>query len=209
MSTRALANETQAIPDRVALLEREELNPEELQSTKRSLRNLEVLLSWSWLVPLAALGPVMALKIRDWRDLGRWWGLPLFFAGLATLGLNLILRASRGALFANVLMEIGSPDSIQYEVTSAVIQSAATQALRLMMIHGLIIAILGVGGWFLLTRSGRRSVNAGEHSTSLGAAQDEPVDDRTPAVRPPPPLPPLSSRETDEEDPGPPSGIFD
>ncbi len=208
MSTRALADETRSIPDRVSLLERQAINLEQLQSAKRSLRNLKALLTWFWLVPLAALGPVMALKIRDWRDLGRWWGLPLFFAGVATIGLNLILRATRGAFFADLLLELGSTDSLQYELAAAVVQSAATQSLRLMISHALIIAIIGAGGWFLLTRSGRISGNVDEYTASLEGARDDPVENSINADYSPPPLPPLTPRDPDEEEADPPSGIF-
>jgi hypothetical protein len=75
-ATRALALETAGIPDRVPLLGAAADDVRELQSMKQSLRGLRVSLAWSWLVPLAALGPIMALKIRGRDDLGRWWGNP-------------------------------------------------------------------------------------------------------------------------------------
>lgn len=208
MSTRELANETQAIPDQVMLLEGASLDHTELQSTKRSLRSLEVVLGWSWLVPLAALGPIMAFKVRDLRDLGRWWGVPLFFSGVAAILLFVVFWASRGEMFADLLLELGAPDSIQYEVAAVLLQGAVSQALRLMVIHALLITIVGLVGWFILTRR-RGGVELHiDRGGSFSNDTEAPGDESQFMGGSPPPLPPLESSELDDSEDGPPSGIF-
>jgi hypothetical protein len=205
-ATRALARETTAVPDRVPILGAGTDDLREFQSIKQSLRGFRVSLAWSWLVPLAALGPIMALKIRGKDDLGRWWGMPLFFAGMTSLVLTLILRSSRSSFIDNLLNEAGPPGSVQYELVEVIVQSAANQALRLMLVHALMIAFIGLSSWFILTRlwSGRTAAvpeAKGEISEPLSGQGRE-----TPAS--PPPLPPLDSEPQDEQVDGPPSGIF-
>jgi hypothetical protein len=209
LATRALANETEKMPDRTALINQAEFNFQELQSAKATLRRLEALLLWSWLVSVAALGPIMALKVRGLPGLGRWWGLPLFFSGVVALILNLIWRASREAWVNDLIAGLGSPDTVQYALAAAVVQSAVGQALRLMIIHAFIIMLIGAFAWFLLVRV--KSTKPGRISgTNARAIESEEESDLgLPSFeQSPPPVPPIELRETDEQDEGPPSGIF-
>jgi hypothetical protein len=209
LATRALANETQTLPDRVSLVNQLEISSQELQSTKTTLRRLQALLLWSWLVPAAALGLIMALKIRGLPELGRWWGLPLFFSGVAALILNLIWRASRDAMVDDLLAGLGSADTVQHALVAAVVQSAVGQALRLMIIRVLIIMLIGASAWFFLARAKRAKQVGGSSANVMASEIKEESDlELTSLDQAPPPVPPIDYRETDEQDEGPPSGIF-
>jgi hypothetical protein len=202
LAIRTLARETAAIPDHVPVLGSGSTDLQELQSMKQSLRSLRVFMTWSWLLPVAALGPIMALKIRSTDDIGQWWGLPLFFSGLTTLFFNLVLRGSRDEILSDVLRDVGSPESIPYQLIAGTIQSVANQALRLMLFHAVMLAIVGFGSWMILARIRKTS------TSSAGKIQDEvyeaQVESRRDTPGSPPPIPPIDSKH----DEGPPSGIF-
>lgn len=211
LATRALAKETQSIPDRVSPLAQSAVDHQQMNSTKATLIRLRTLLSVMWMLPAAALGLIMALKIRNGPDLGRWWGLPIFFAGTAALLLNLILRASRGDLLRGLEADLGAPGSVQYELAGTVLQGAVGQALGLMLVHALLIVLVGAGVWYLLARRGRDkslvrfALDPGEEASSVHSVE------KTGASQSPPSVPPLDSQAEagqggDEE--GTPSGIF-
>lgn len=210
-ATRNLANETSALPDRVPLVEREALNLPQLQSAKVTLRVIRALLAWSWLVPLAALGLIMALKVRSAYDLGRWWGIPLLLSGAATFILNMILRATRGRVLGVVLREVGAPETARYGAIDLFLKGAASLTLRLMLLHALILSAAGAIIWLIFVWRARRrsdrlnemasgSIRPLESDERAGVAQQE--------IESPPPLPPFDKNDETQADGDPPSGIF-
>ncbi|MDF1498863.1 MAG: hypothetical protein P1P76_00090 [Anaerolineales bacterium] len=207
-ATRELSQGAAGIPDRVSLLERDSLDLRDLQALKQSLLSTQAFLAWSWLVPLAALGPIMALKIRRLNDLGRWWGLPILLSGGMTFLLNLILRGSRASMINRVLLGLGPLESVQHDLAKALLQSAADQALRLMFVHAIVIAAAGAGIWVLFAR--RKKVKTVRVSESRPDSADiaKIVAENGGGDRTPPPVPPLSATGDEDHSEGPPSGIF-
>lgn len=64
---------------------------DDLLQIKRTLRSIRLGAGWAIALPLILLGLVMAMVIRSWRALLRWWGFPLFASGLLTSGLAIAL----------------------------------------------------------------------------------------------------------------------
>lgn len=206
LATRALATETSGIPDRMPLFGRAELNVEEMIALKQSLRTNKALLMWSWLVPLALLGPLMAIKARSRGDLGRWWGIPLAASGVFTVLLNLVLRGNRADVIQNALQDTGPPGSPQYTILDVLLQGAADLIVRLMLLHALALLFAGAAVWFFLRRprEPKNEVSAMDRQDENGL--EGPSAESPP--RSPPPVPPLEDRATGDSSNGPPSGIF-
>lgn len=209
LATRSLAAETSRMPDRIDLIGLGSVSLQELLTVKNSLRRTQALLAWSWLVPMAALGPIMAFKVRDVEDLGRWWGAPLFFTGVSTLLLNLVFRGFRPALIEQILSGEAVADPIQFEVIAPILDGVMAQVLRLMLLHALLLALVGAGAWFMATR--RRRIPDKGSSAAGGSAELEPQGFTVEGERQepsPPPIPSMGTPEDDEQEGGPPSGIF-
>lgn len=58
--------------------------PEEIAELKSEVRSLRALSQAGWLLPLSMLGLIVAVAVRSWSALLRWWGGPLLAAGLIT-----------------------------------------------------------------------------------------------------------------------------
>jgi hypothetical protein len=210
LATRLLAAETSGMPDRISLIDQGSINLQEMQVVKNSLRRTRALLAWSWLVPIAALGPIMALKVRSLEDLGRWWGVPLFFTGISTLILNLVFRGSQATMVNQFLADAGAPGSIQFELLAPLFEGAIGRVLRLMLFHALIVAFVGAGAWIGFAR--RRREDGGQFDPKedgpVDTGRQEPLQASDRGAGTPPPIPPIDDDETESQDGGPPSGIF-
>jgi hypothetical protein len=66
-----------------------------LTAFKRGLRFLRELSDVGWMLPTSLLGLIVALAVRSWPALLRWWGAPLSGAGLSSF---ITLFISRGII---------------------------------------------------------------------------------------------------------------
>jgi hypothetical protein len=66
-----------------------------LNQFKRGLRFLRELSDVGWMLPTSLLGLIVALAVRSWAALLRWWGAPLSGAGLSSF---ITLFISRGII---------------------------------------------------------------------------------------------------------------
>jgi len=66
-----------------------------LTTFKRGLRFLRELSDVGWMLPISLLGLIVALAVRSWPALLRWWGAPLSGAGLSSF---ITLFISRGII---------------------------------------------------------------------------------------------------------------
>jgi hypothetical protein len=66
-----------------------------LTAFKRGLRFLRELSDVGWMLPTSMLGLIVALAVRSWPALLRWWGAPLSGAGLSSF---ITLFISRGII---------------------------------------------------------------------------------------------------------------
>ena len=58
--------------------------PQELIEFKNSMRTLRALSRAGWLLPLSMLGLIVAVAVRSWDQLLRWWGGSVLAAGIGT-----------------------------------------------------------------------------------------------------------------------------
>lgn len=65
-------------------------DPAGIMAFKEQIRMVRVLAQWGWILPLSLLGLIMALVIRSWRSLSRWWGIPLLLGGLLSFLLLIV-----------------------------------------------------------------------------------------------------------------------
>ncbi|GMR11256.1 MAG: hypothetical protein BMS9Abin28_2084 [Anaerolineae bacterium] len=59
-------------------------SPQELMEFKRGLRMLRAFSRAGWLLPLSMLGLIVAVAVRSWPQLLRWWGGSILAAGVGT-----------------------------------------------------------------------------------------------------------------------------
>lgn len=84
----ALKTEVQAIPDSLPSSEVTRSGPySDLQDARRLLATIKLLSNWLWLLPASLLGLIVALVVRSWTGLFRWWGIPLLVGGLLSIAL--------------------------------------------------------------------------------------------------------------------------
>jgi hypothetical protein len=61
-----------------------DLSPQELVEFKNNMRTLRALSRAGWLLPLSMLGLIVAVAVRSWPQLLRWWGGSALAAGVGT-----------------------------------------------------------------------------------------------------------------------------
>lgn len=133
----------------------EKADPEILKF-KEDLRLARALARWSWLLPPALLGIIMALAIRSWRGMAWWWGLPLILGGLLTLVAPVGVRLASRAVVGGVASGPGLPPIVA-DIFRAVAEGWVTSALRVVGVHGGIILFAGSGLFAFGLWQGRRT----------------------------------------------------
>lgn len=199
-----VASSMREMPNELRLLDGAAPRGQDVSAMKANLRLLRVLLRWSWFLPVSLLGVIMALAIRSWRSLGRWWGIPLFLGGGLTLFFLVILSSAREALLAGVLGDLGAAGEIVMALAEAAMIGVLAAVTRVAAVQGAIVAATGLLLWVLTAWiSAARARRAGVvEAPAPPASEPKPV----PPGQQPPPLPPL---EQDNQDSGePPTGIF-
>jgi hypothetical protein len=105
----------------------------DLQQTKSLLVSVRLLATWLWLVPASLLGLIVALVVRSWRALFRWWGIPLLAGGLVGIALAALgaTLGSRWLDFQLASMAGSVPAALQGAISGIATQGyqAAVRAL--------------------------------------------------------------------------------
>jgi hypothetical protein len=116
---------------------------EDALAFKEQLRTLRVLTRSGWLLAMSLLGLVMAVAIRSWGRLGRWWGTSLIAAGVLTMMLGLAL----GGMVARALAQTdpGSQDPAGVaRLLPALVAAIADGILGRVVIAAIVAALAGV-----------------------------------------------------------------
>jgi hypothetical protein len=153
----------------------------DLTELKARIRLARALARWAWMIPASILGVIMALAIRSWPGLARWWGIPLGVAGVFSLLPIPFAKAFEGRLLRELGAGEALPPVVKDTLTStaggirvAVLQALAAQAILLVLLG----AGLAVAGW-LLDRRGlnRRSMKVDSAGLDFppGLAEQFPV----------------------------------
>ena len=127
---------------------------------KRGLRFLRELSDVGWMLPTSLLGLIVALAVRSWPALLRWWGAPLLGSGLSSF---LTLFASRA-----VIQQARNSEGLQAlsgGFFEPILQSVITRLLDTVggLIFGMALLLTIVGLALLLVGLllGRRAKRAG------------------------------------------------
>jgi hypothetical protein len=87
----------QDLPDQVSLFPR-------FDNLMKFIRTARIILTWSPLLPLVFLGLTTLLAVRTWRNLLKWWGYPILFAGAGTLIVSLLVSPAVSALLRMLIL---------------------------------------------------------------------------------------------------------
>ncbi|MCK4962454.1 MAG: hypothetical protein KAS19_08200, partial [Anaerolineales bacterium] len=93
----------------------------EIATMKEWIRLARALSLSIWLLPIALLGLIMALVIRSWSALGRWWGIPLLIGGVFALMIVPLVSAVGEIFIAQQLSDLQHEANAAYELLVIVI----------------------------------------------------------------------------------------
>ena len=155
-----------------------------------------------WLLPIALLGLIMALVVRSWSDLGRWWGIPLLIGGVFTLLVPLMSSLGEGFIVRQ-LSDLRHESNAADEIVGIVINGLREAILGGLLFHAVLFSGIGltllVGGWLASRRTS--SIKLGQPGSGMESTATS-EDVYPPPVSPPPFVTPMPEDETVTEDEG-------
>ncbi len=181
------------LPGTIPLIE-PDAAPEDMLALKEQLRFYRAITLWGWMLPLSLLGLIMAFAIRQWRDFGRWWGLPLLLGGVGTFFLAMLLGAGREDLVSTWAGSV-APGTIFQDLVRDILEALYTAGLRPLWLQSAVIIALALLLWWISRRSRSKGASAPAESPRTQQVDTKILE---------PEIPDLEDEETGE----PPSGIF-
>lgn len=199
MATQGLIEEARALPPTIDLLGQDPAqSPQDLagaMALKEQLRLMRALARWGWLLPLSFLGIIMALVVRSFRGLTRWWGIPLLIGGLLSVVVVFVASGLAQRLVAQALGD-GLPEEL-VRLLRSILDGLRDRILGRMLVQSVVVALGAVLLLFLGYLLGRRKAAP----SALAQASAAPRSAGSPVSTPRPALKPPSDRET-------PTGMF-
>ena len=119
----------ESLPVRLPIVDRDFMDAGNLMQVKEQVRLVRFVARWGILVSLSLLGVIMALAVRSWRGLARWWGIPLFLGGLIAFLPVLTGGAFLRQLMAQVTSGVGRIPALT-ELAEALTEALGTTVLR-------------------------------------------------------------------------------
>jgi hypothetical protein len=159
-----------------------------LNEFKRSLKGLLLLLRWARLLPGLLTGLLIALAVRSWIDLGRWWGLPLAIGGMATLLTVLVIQGVIPNILTDFLQE-GAASAELAGIIEAALRDLFDKALDRTAGHAIVLLLIGggfFGATFFIQRRGQRRTLPAPVEPEMEAEKS------AGKVGPPPPVDPFN-----------------
>ena len=199
MATQGLIEEARALPPTIDLLGQDPAqSPQDLagaMALKEQLRLMRALARWGWLLPLSFLGIIMALVVRSFRGLTRWWGIPLLIGGLLSVVGVFVASGLAQRLVAQALGD-GLPEEL-VRLLRSILDGLRDRILGRMLVQSVVVTLGAVLLLFLGYLLGRRKAASGALAQASAAPRsaESPVSTPRPAPKPP------SDRET-------PTGMF-
>jgi hypothetical protein len=128
---------------------------------REPLTTLRALLTWirfGPMVPLALLALVALFAVRSIKDLLRWWGIPLFIAGLITLGIALAAQPLLDWAWVNKVIENSPPffSSSFGELGYVLSRSLVEELAKWIMLEAGLIALPGLAAILASRRMGAK-----------------------------------------------------
>ncbi len=181
------------LPGTIPLIE-PDAAPEDMLALKEQLRFYRAITLWGWMLPLSLLGLIMAFAIRQWRDFGRWWGLPLLLGGVGTFFLAMLLGVGREDLVSTWAGSV-APGTIFQDLVRDILEALYIAGLRPLWLQSAVIIALALLLWWISRRSRSKGSSAPAESPRTQQVDTKILE---------PEIPDLEDEETGE----PPSGIF-
>ncbi len=142
----------ESLPASLPIVDQDFRDTGNLLQVKEQVRLVRFVARWGILVSLSLLGVIMALAVRSWRGLARWWGIPLLLGGLIAFlpvlmgGTVLrLLMAQMTAGPAAIPALTGLAQATTEALTTAVLRPQARQALGASGL-GLLLWVLSLVG---------------------------------------------------------------
>jgi hypothetical protein len=113
------------------------------------IRLARLVMRLSPLAPVLFLIFITLLVVRTIKDWLRWWGIPIFFSGLLSIGLAVSAMAffdqAWAAILANLIPPFLSPVlvSLGHDVVQTILQTCTVGITEI----GILMAVLGLGMW--------------------------------------------------------------
>jgi hypothetical protein len=177
-ATQTLVQQARALPSRLALgsAGTSQATPgmslEQILAFKERIRLARALSGWGWILPLSLLGLIMALVVRSWRHLAKWWGTPLFVGGLLTL-LILITFGGLANRYLLPALALSTMPAVLSSMLTGVMEGLVAAVVRRLLLHGMVITL--AGALLLLVSRGKAAppmttvVDGGIPSSDAGA----------------------------------------
>lgn len=166
----------EALPAELPVVEQDFSAAEDLMLVKEQVRMVRFASRWGILLSLSFLGWIMALVVRSWRGLARWWGIPLLLGGILSFGLVLVGGPLLRVLLARFTAGANAIPALS-DLVGAIGGAMGAAVLRPQAAQAMLIIIVG-GGLTLAGFVGRRSAKA-----AAVAGPDIPAE--TPLLSPP------------------------
>lgn len=180
----------------------------DLTQLKEQLLKISLWLRWLRLAPLPLLGMIMALRIRSFTSLSRWWGVPLWIGSALGLVFTLVIWWISPNLLSQVTADSGSSLTLK-GVISAVLSDVLRGTAFHLMILFVIGALLTSLAWAISRRKDERKdpelARVAEKPKSWEVESDAEAGDSAKVVPSPPPVKPYhpgERTESGEEGPG-------
>jgi len=144
------------MPADIPLLE--QLNPDDgvhaLEDFRRGVLRILLLLNWLKSLPFLLLGLIMTFVIRSWRDLGRWWGIPLGMGALLTIFLIITGHSIGPSMLYKSFFQAEQVPEIQESIVNAVWDLIAS-VLNRSALQAILAGLIGLA-LFVLPQGSRK-----------------------------------------------------
>ena len=179
----------------------------DIAAIKEWIRLARVLSRSIWLLPIALLGLIMALVIRSWSDLSRWWGIPILISGVFTLMIVPLLSTIGEVFIAQQLSDLRHEANVAYELVVIVINGLREAIFGGLLFHAALVGGIGlvllVGGWLVSRRPSVEPVGRpGVGPLGIESVATSEDISPPPPVSPIPQVTPLPKDGTVKEDEG-------
>jgi hypothetical protein len=111
---RTLLKQVKNLPTEVPLLNdlSQQENTFRVEELRKNILSLLFVLKCARLVPIFLFGLIMTLVVRSWRDLGRWWGIPLVVGALIGILIVLAGHAFGPGIIENAFTQVEQPPEV-------------------------------------------------------------------------------------------------
>ncbi|MFQ5943354.1 MAG: hypothetical protein ACE5JF_07360 [Anaerolineales bacterium] len=133
-------------------------SPQELMDFKQSLRTLRAFSRAGWLLPLSLLGLIVAVAVRSWPQLLRWWGGSILAAGVGTFVMLGIVEGTVERARNSGPLRTAFPGPFQ-SVIQDVIDGLLDAASGQLFLLGLLIVVFGLAMLVVGIYLGRRQAS--------------------------------------------------